>query len=385
MFDRQKNKNSIRVIIIGGGYAGLSALAKLRTQCPAAEITLLDPRPSHVKLTRLHESIRESSPGVHLPFGLIENRFKIRHIAEEVDIHAGALESWNQARSITISKNQTIDFDYLIIALGSGVQRVGLEQSSHILTLSDFIETPGSKLIADQLDRRGNQSPWITVVGSGPTGIQFLFEIADFIRMHRLNWKLRLVDAWSRPLQKFPESISNYVLARLDDWDISYIPRHLMLVQQEKSIILEERETQSRLELPSAVTLYFAGKTTSHRLLSNWFGQVKLKGKTLHRIFTAGDCSIFKGPGSNSLSAQSAVRKGRLVAENILRHRSPLSLMKPYLHRELGYVVSLGPRDAIGWVASPKNIIAGPAALTIQEVVESQYDLLLTGTDTFAL
>jgi NADH dehydrogenase len=59
--------------------------------------------------------------------------------------------------------------------------------------------------------------------------------------------------------------------------------------------------------------------------------------------------------------------------------------MSPYLHRDLGYVISMGNEDAIGWVGTPKNIIAGAPALSIKDIVESQYDLLLAGTDTFSL
>ena len=33
-----------RVVIVGGGYAGLSALVALRDHCPGAEIVLIDPR-----------------------------------------------------------------------------------------------------------------------------------------------------------------------------------------------------------------------------------------------------------------------------------------------------------------------------------------------------
>ena len=49
-----RNKTEpLKLIIIGGGYAGLSALITLRKQAPDAEITLIDPRPCHLIITRL--------------------------------------------------------------------------------------------------------------------------------------------------------------------------------------------------------------------------------------------------------------------------------------------------------------------------------------------
>ena len=90
-------------------------------------------------------------------------------------------------------------------------------------------------------------------------------------------------------------------------------------------------------------------------------------------------------PGSNALSAQTALRKGRLAARNILRHASRFKLLEPYVHRDLGYVIGMGPDDAVGWVALEGNVIAGQPAVLLKEVVEAQYDLLLAGTDTYLL
>lgn len=83
------------------------------------------------------------------------------------------------------------------------------------------------------------------------------------------------------------------------------------------------------------------------------------------------------------MTAQSAVRKGKLAARNILRHSGMLKVLEPYLHRDLGYVVSLGPDDAVGWLAVENNVVKGIPAQVIKEVVETQYDLLLSGVDTY--
>ena len=86
-----------------------------------------------------------------------------------------------------------------------------------------------------------------------------------------------------------------------------------------------------------------------------------------------------------SMTAQSAVRKGMLAARNILRHSGSFKLLEPYFHRDLGYVVSLGPADAVGWLALEGNVVNGIPALVIKEIVEAQYDLLLTGIDTYVV
>jgi len=288
-------------------------------------------------------------------------------------------------RRITLEDGSALPFDYLILATGTGLQTVALENSIKTLTLQDFVETAGPDLLEAHLGRSKTKASQMTVVGSGPTGIQFLFEIAQYALTHHLPWKLRLIDSGDHPLQQFEPNMGRYVQAKLDEWGIDYFPEHYFLRQGEDDVTIEHRDTFERQTLQSHLTLYFSGKNPRNRLRTNWYGQVKSHHKTLSRIFSAGDCAHFKSPGSNSLSAQSAVRKGKLVAQNILRQDSVLGLKSPYLHRDLGYVISMGPNDAIGWVGTQKNIIAGSPALAVKNVVESQYDLLLAGTNTFAL
>jgi len=55
------------------------------------------------------------------------------------------------------------------------------------------------------------------------------------------------------------------------------------------------------------------------------------------------------------------------------------------LHHDIGYVVNLGPTDAVGWLVAEGNIVTGLPALTIKEIVEAQYDLLLMGIDTYVI
>jgi len=141
--------------------------------------------------------------------------------------------------------------------------------------------------------------------------------------------------------------------------------------------------TKNEFELPSKMTLLFLGKNQENRLSANTFGQVLIDDQPLQSIFTAGDCSNHNSCGSNTMSAQSSVRKGKLAARNILRSSGALKLFEPYLHQDLGYVVSLGPADAVGWLALENNVVGGIPALVIKELVEAQYDLLLTGIDTY--
>lgn len=371
-----------KVAIVGGGYAGLAALVTLRERRPDAEITLIDPRDHHLKITHLHECFRRPLADFRLPFGLLEQRFDIRHIQADLAFDEQALRQWATEGWLNCD-GQVVEFDYLLWATGAGIR--ALEKGAHCIDLDDFSQTPGPELLHRRLDSVGGNACCITVVGSGATGIQFLFEIAHYIRVQKLPWRLRLVDAADAPLKQFNARLGRYVESRMQELGIEYVPWHYFRSQTADTLELEDRERGEILALPSSLALLFVGLSPDRRIESNVFGQVQLNGKTLPRVFAAGDCSRHKLPGSNALSAQTALRKGRLAARNMLRHASHFKLLEPYLHRDLGYVIGMGPTDAVGWVALEGNIVAGQPAMLLKEVVEAQYDLLLAGTDTFIL
>jgi NADH:ubiquinone reductase (H+-translocating) len=84
------------------------------------------------------------------------------------------------------------------------------------------------------------------------------------------------------------------------------------------------------------------GKKPELLLHANSSGQVVLDRKVLTHIFTAGDCSYYDDLCSNQMKLQSALRKGKAAANNILKEAGLLSFCLPYMHQDIGYLLSLG-------------------------------------------
>lgn len=373
---RQKQ---LKIVIVGGGYAGIAALITFSRYLPQAEVTIVDPRAEHIKITHLHETFRSPLSDFLVPFSVLERRFGCRHIRAALTPDESLLRQWQTDKCLAL-EHELLEFDYLLIACGSSTER--MERTEDALDLSDFYVTAGSDLLQNQLNR-GN--PIVSVVGGGATGIQFLFEIAHFLRREKTESKLRLIDGEERVLKQFTSDFARYVQARMTDLGIDYHPNTFYRGQDADKIALEDRQTGECFELPSTLSLLFLGKKPENLVQANAFGQVTAGCKTLQNIFVAGDCSQYRSFGSNTLTAQAAVRKGKLAARNILRHSGALRVLEPYLHRDLGYVVSLGPSDAVGWLALEGNVVGGFPALVVKELVEAQYDLLLAGIDTYLI
>lgn len=370
----------LKIVIVGGGYAGVAALVTLLRHMPEARITIVDPKLHHLKITHLHETFRYPLEDFLISFSALENRFGCRHVCGKLILDEYILQQWQNDRFLAVD-NEILEFDYLLIASGAPVARMA--KSDNIFDLHDLMTTPGSSLLNGRFNATDESERTISVIGGGATGIQFLFEIAHFLRRGKIECKLRLIHGEDRVLTQFPADFSIYTQTRMADLDIDFYPGTRYCGQQTDEILLTESETGRQFNLPSTVSFLFVGKKPETLFDANAFGQVMVERRPLQNIFTAGDCSIYNAAGSNTMTAQSAVRKGMLAARNILRHSGALKLLEPYFHRDLGYVVSLGPTDAVGWLALEGNVVGGLPALVIKELVEAQYDLLLTGIDTY--
>ena len=374
------SQKRLRIVIIGGGYAGVAALTVLSQHASHVDITFVDPKTQHLKITHLHETFRYPLSDLLIPFADLERQFGCRHVCAGPSVDEETLAQWQKDQFIVVN-DENIAFDYLLIA--AGCSDLAPKKIDNVITLTDFMNEAGSDILNKVIANNSGEELGLTVVGGGATGIQFLFEIEAFLRRSKINKKLMLVDGGDHVLKQFPIEFSRYVETRMKELDIAFYPHTYFLEQKTDEVLLQDKNTKQSFSLPSQGSLYFTGKSKQSVFDANTNGQIIINGEPSHRLFTAGDCSNYSAFGSNTLTAQSAVRKGKLVARNMLRHSSVINILEPYLHRDLGYVVSLGSSDAVGWLALEGNVVHGLPAQIIKEVVEAQYDLLLTGIDTY--
>lgn len=379
------SRRNPRVVIAGGGYAGLAALVTLRRKQPKATLVLIDPEAEHLKITHFHETLRRPLRDFLVPYRTLARRFDFRHVQAALRFDEETLMEWQRLKRLSVD-GEPLHFDYLVIATGAAA--IKSDQTHSGYDLDSFRHDEGRLIVKNFLQQSRPPGRTVTVVGGGATGIQFLFELNDIFKewreRHGLRLQLRLVHAEDRPLDRFPEGFGRYVLSRMEEEEIEYIGASRYLGQDGDTILLQRRNDGRSFALTSHVNLLFLGRQP-RLLATNACGQVMIGGTTLDHIFAAGDCAQFGGLGSNEQCAQVAVRKGKLVARNLLRHFGPIPLLEPYWYREPGYFVSLGPNDGVGCLGPSWNVVTGFPAFAIKEAVQAQFDLLLRGIDTYLL
>lgn len=378
---RTRNKTGpLNVIIIGGGYAGLSALITLRKQAPDAAITLIDPRPFHLIITRLHETVHRPLETLQIPYEVLARRFNFTHIQQAVQFNEQQLRIWEAQKTIRLDE-ENLSFDYLLIATGSIPVQSGDEDGVHDLnTISQHCFNATLERFIARTDAKKKT---INIIGAGPTGIQFAFEMAHVLLACHAEYQLNLIEGGDKLLTAFPAALGSYVERRLLEKHISLMKNQFYRGKQGDEIMLENSHSGDQSVVASELTMLLLGKKPELLLHANSSGQVLIDGKALAHIFTAGDCSFYDEMGSNLMTSQSALRKGKAAANNILREAGVLCFCLPYMHQDIGYLLSLGPDDAVGWIGSKSNIVRGLSAFLAKEGIEAQYDLLLSGVDSY--
>ncbi|NBE50980.1 NAD(P)/FAD-dependent oxidoreductase [Streptomyces boluensis] len=155
-----------QVVVIGGGYAGVMAANRL-TQRDDVTVTLINPRPDLVHRIRLHQLVGGSDDAVVAYEDVLAER--VRLVVDTVTRIDAA------ARSVTLTADATLGYDYLIYAVGSGSAEPSVPGAEFAYPIATLEEAQRLRAV---LEATPATAP-VTVVGAGPTGIETAAELAE--------------------------------------------------------------------------------------------------------------------------------------------------------------------------------------------------------------
>jgi len=369
-----------RVVVVGGGYAGLACLIELSKRDKSLELHLLDADADHCKVTNLHKTFQHPLEKFTVSYAELAEKFHFTFHQHRLDFSEQDLARWQQQQKLPLPQAE-LPFDWLVVATGAAPIQLHAVPGS--FGQNELRRGEGAALLDNLQETEAAEPLQLSLVGGGATGVQVLFELHQQLRRKRIPNKLRLIDQNQRLVPNLPEGVHKYIAKKLRRAGIDYLPGTNYLGQTEAQIQLTDLATKQEFSLPSQQTLLFPGVAAApFTLETNAYGQVMSSGGTLENILSAGDCSTFDSSGLNSLTAQAAVRKGKLLARNIVR-LSGGEKPQAYRYQEKGHLVSLGALDAIGWIALRCNLVKGFPASVIKDGLETQYDLFLNGVDTY--
>ena len=154
---------SVRVVVVGGGYAGVMAANRLAgsRSAPPVEVTLVDPGSAFTQRIRLHElaaGVRDSA-GVDWAHVLHP---RVRHL------RARAIRIDAARRLVALEQQDPLHFDWLVYAVGSG------ERSTSLLSITNPAAAEATRSAVADLPAGAA----LTIAGAGPTGVELACAIA---------------------------------------------------------------------------------------------------------------------------------------------------------------------------------------------------------------
>ena len=158
-----------RILVAGGGYAGLTAAARIGERDLTRALTLIDSKPEFVERIRLHEIAAGTSPR-SLPYAPFMAERGARFVCTAIE-SIDATEKTVRVRGS--GGAETLPYDTLIYALGSGTDRGAVPGISEHATVLD---SPG-----DAWALRDALTPGkiLLIAGGGLTAIEAACEIAE--------------------------------------------------------------------------------------------------------------------------------------------------------------------------------------------------------------
>ena len=367
-----------QIVILGAGFGGLFAAKRLAGV--AANVTVVDRHNYHLFQPLLYQVAAAGLPpsDIAWPIRSILSRQKNTsvHLGEVMDIDVGQHE--------VILRNETLAFDYLIVATGSTHSYFGhedwrtiapglksIDDATHIrrriLTAFEQAEMTDNDAERDRLLR-------FVIVGGGPTGVELAGTIAelahhtlaaDFRRIDPRSATITLVEAGPRLLPYLHESLSEYARQSLEKLGIE------IRLGTPVSHCDMDGVTINGDRIDAATVIWAAGVAASP--VGQWLDE---ETDNVGRVVVQPDLSITSDPNIFVIGdaarvtdlqgvlvpgiAPAAKQQGRYVADLVANRISGKPASPPFQYRHAGHLATIGRKSAViefprykmkGWLA----------------------------------
>jgi len=357
---------STKVVILGGGFAGINAAKALGHS--KLDVWIIDKTNHHLFQPLLYQVASAAlSPGdIAVP---------IREILcpyENITVLMGEVTHIDKEKSQILLRNgDQLGYDYLIVALGARHSYFGNEQwekfAPGLKTLSDALKIREKILLsfekAERCDSISEAKKYLNfvIIGGGPTGVEMagaISEIAyqtmlkNFRRIDTTKTKIYLVEGSPHILPVYPEKLSLKAQQYLESFGVNVITGKRVTGVNGEGVTVEG------LFIPAENVVWAAGNQASS-VLKTLNVPLDRQGRVIveadltlpdhPEIFVLGDAAYAMDKKGKPLPglAPVAVQQGRYVAQ-ILRKRLPKKERPPFVYFDKGTMATIGKTKAIG-------------------------------------
>lgn len=395
--------NKKKIVILGGGYAGVHAAKKLAKELKKfkdnVEITLIDRNKHHILMTELHEIAgnRVEEASVKISFDRIFSGKRVNVIRDEI-------KTINFKDQILVGAKASYPYDQIIIATGAESTDFNIPGiKEHAFTawgLQDVIRIKrhimDSVRIASYLSDPEERKEKLTfvVAGGGFTGVEITGELLEWLpilcKEYGVDFSevtLMNIEALDSILNMLPEKPKNKAVAYMEKHGVIIRTNSLIVKADEKSITLKDGTIIKAQTL--IWTCGIRGTTFCHELdITNGRVQRKqvdefMKSPDYDNVYLAGDGAWFiENNRPVPQIVEAAEQTASTAADGIINAIKKefgvkTKPVKPYKSNFHGYMVSIGGRYAVSHTGGFS--LSGFPAMAMKHLVNMYYQSGICG------
>jgi NADH dehydrogenase len=369
-----------RVVIVGGGFAGLNCAQKLAAH-KNLKITILD-RNNYQQFQPL---LYQVATGTLSPDNAAFNLRAVLAGHENVDVVMAEIDSVDlSTRTAYSARGDEYQGDFLVLAAGAEPNFFGIPGvQEHALPLYSLLDAERlrsrllSALEAADRDESKKTAPLrFVVIGGGATGVEIAGAIGDvFQRTSSLAFKhvdlkhasVTLIDMAKTVLGPFGKHSQEYATEKLKDRGVE-----LLLGVSVKEVVRNGVTLSDGSQIPAELVIWAGGLKAS--AISNSLGikagrggridvQPDLSVAGFPGVYALGDFANFKTANGEVLPqlASVAQQAGRHCAKNIAAAVAGSS-GKPFEYLDKGIMAMVGRNAAVAEVGSSRHTVTGTLA-----------------------
>ncbi len=365
-----------RVLIIGGGFAGLSCAKELANK-PGVSVTLVDRENHHLFQPLLYQVATAALAAPDIARSL---RQLMCHAAN-VTVLMDEITLIDREKKQASSENRTYDYDYLVLAAGAQTSYFGNDDwAEHTLGLKSLDDAADIRCrvfgaleraeLTDDLEER-KRLMTIAIVGGGPTGVELAGAYSDLARralktnFRRLDineLRVVIIQSGDRILKPFDPDQSEYTKKYLEKAGVEIVLGHRVTGVEKHTLLFKERDPIYAETLIWAAGVAASPLTKMLGVETDRGGRVALDPDLSipgsSEIFLAGDVTVHtdaKGVQVPGL-APAASQMGSYIGERILERCSAPGehSAAPYIYKDKGMMAIIGKHAAIVKMGSMK-------------------------------
>jgi len=372
-----------QVVVLGSGYAGAGAVKRFEDVTDGtAELTWISEHDYHLVLHESHRVIRDTSvaPKITIPVDEVkspETTFRQDRVTG-IDV---------DDRTVELESGDAVDYDYLLVALGSrtafyGIE--GLKEYAHTLKSLDDARQIHEDVATAAGNATRSDPAQVVVGGAGLSGIQSAGEIAAYRDEHRAPIDVTLVEGLDEVFPGNDPELQGALRKRLEEAGVDIMCGEFVSKVDEDTIYIGGGEDEEPAELDYDVFLWTGGITGQEELEAAGIDKDDRSNRVYadrdfqtsdERVFAIGDTALVEqGPEEFAPpTAQAAWQAAEVAGENLFRAANNQSI-RTWTYDDKGTLVSIGDEAvAHGVDMLPINTFGGIGAETLKKFVAARW------------